>query len=195
MDARTDAELIQAVLRGDKNAFPELLNRHLNAVHAFAYRYVRNGEDADDVAQEAFVRVWKNLKKFDQTKNFKTWLFTIAKNAALDLIKKKKPMSFSQIGQEDEALDAFLAPYLTGPELPDAAFERTMARAELKTALDALPVGYRTVLTMRYNDNLKFREIAEVLDEPIDTVKSKHRRGLMLLRKLVPGDPPTSTLA
>ena len=185
----TDSQLIADALRGNDTAFATLLNRHLSGVYKFAYRYVRNADDAEDIAQEAFVRVWKNLKKFDQAKNFKTWLFTIAKNAALDIIKKKRPLLFSQLEREEESLDMVLAPYLAGPELPDVIFERALLKAELAEALNALPAGYRTVLAMRYHDHLKFREIAESLNEPIDTVKSKHRRGLILLKKVVDGRP------
>lgn len=190
LENKTDAEIVRAVLRGNKNAFPVLLDRHMNAVYKFAFRYMRNHEDADDVTQEAFVRAWKNLRRFDDTKNFKTWLFTIAKNAALDILKKKRPLSFSQLGEEEGRLEALIAPYTEQPELPDALYERKLVKADLVAALATLPQNYRTVLTMRYEGNLKFREIAEELREPIDTVKSKHRRGLMLLRKFI-GKKPT----
>ncbi len=180
-----DSQLIADSIHGNQTAFAVLLERHLGGVYKFAYRYTKNADDAEDIAQEAFVRVWKNLGKFDQTKQFKTWLFTIAKNAALDIIKKKRPLLFSQMEREEDSLDAVLAPYLSGPELPDAIFERSLLRSDLAGALEKLPDGYRTVLAMRYNDHLKFREIAESLNEPIDTVKSKHRRGLALLRKVI----------
>ena len=192
---QTDAELVHAVLFEDKNAYALLLDRYMSSVYKFAYRYVRYPAEADDVTQEAFVRAWKNLKKFDTTRNFKTWLFTIARNAALDFIKKKKPLLFSRIIEEEERLDAFLAPYMGTAELPDEMFDRSVAKAGVTSALGALPTPYRTVLAMRYNDNLKFREIAEALGEPIDTVKSKHRRGLLLLRKIMTGDMPGSSLA
>jgi RNA polymerase sigma-70 factor, ECF subfamily len=184
----SDNDLVIAVLAGDQAAFASLVDRHLPALYQFAYRYMRSAHDAEDVAQEAFVRAWKHLKKFDDTKNFKTWLFAIAKNAALDMIKKKKPLLFSQIGEEEGKLDTFLAPYVADLESPDIAFERALVKSELAEALAALPAAYRTVLGMRYNDNLKFREIAAALGEPIDTVKSKHRRGLALMRKIVGGE-------
>jgi RNA polymerase sigma-70 factor, ECF subfamily len=185
MNTKTDAALVRAVLRGDKNAFPVLLERHMDSVHKFAFRYVRNGEDADDVTQEAFVRAWKNLRRFDASKNFKTWLFTIAKNTALDILKKKRPLNFSQMAEEEDQLDALFAAHMDGPDLPDAIYERKLVKAELGAAVALLPANYQTVINMRYGNNLKFREIAEALDEPIDTVKSKHRRGLMMLRKFI----------
>ncbi|MDE2019850.1 MAG: sigma-70 family RNA polymerase sigma factor [Patescibacteria group bacterium] len=178
----SDNVLIRKSIKGDQTAFAELLNRYLSPVYKFAYQYVRNGADAEDIAQEAFVRAWKHLKSFDTTKNFKTWIFTIAKNAALDLLKKKKPMIFSMLAEEEGELDALLAPFTGQPESPETVYDRKLQRAEFQSALKGLPVAYQEVLRLRYDDHLKFREIAEALDEPIDTIKSRHRRGVALLR-------------
>ena len=78
-----DSDLIKLSMVGDQAAFAELVDRYLRSVYLLAYRYVRDVDDAEDVAQEAFFRVWKNLKRFDANKNFKTWLFVIAKNTAV----------------------------------------------------------------------------------------------------------------
>lgn len=179
-----EIDLIEQSIEGNQEAFEQLLDRHMRGVYLFAYRYVRNVDDAEDVVQETFIRTWKHLKRFDTSKNFKTWIFVIAKNVALDLIKKKKPALFSQLTEEDDALDAYLAPYVEGSEFPDAIFERKLSEANLKNVMAKLPTAYRTVLHMRYDDQLKFWEIAEVLGESIDTVKSRHRRGLIMLRDL-----------
>jgi RNA polymerase sigma-70 factor (ECF subfamily) len=184
---KTDRDLMIAALRGDHEAFALIVERYVSPIYKFSYRYVRNGPDAEDIAQETFVRVWKNLKKFDQAKNFKTWIFAIAKNASLDLLKKKKPMSFSQIGDEDDAVEAVLAPYVAVPDASGDAFDRGILKESFDVALAKLPSHYRDVMVMRYTDNLKFREIAERLHEPLDTIKSRHRRGLALLRGIVQG--------
>lgn len=176
---------VRAALGGDDEAFGLLVARYTDAVYKFAYRYVRTGADAEDIAQETFVRAWRHLKKFDTSKSLKTWLFAIARNAALDSIKKKKPMLFSQIARDEGALETLFAPQLAGGELPDAAFDRGMEGASVTGTLSMLPPAYRTVLTMRYRGALKFREIADALGEPIDTVKSRHRRGLLLMKKLL----------
>ena len=91
----SDSDIVLAALAGDHQAFASLVERYVGAIYKFSYRYVRNGPDAEDIAQETFLRVWKNLKQFDISKNFRTWIYTIAKNASLDLLKKKKPMPFS----------------------------------------------------------------------------------------------------
>jgi RNA polymerase sigma-70 factor (ECF subfamily) len=185
LSEKTDQELIAESLSGGQASFAILVERYVSPLYKFAYRYVRNGPDAEDVAQETFVRVWKNLKKFDQSKSFKTWAFTIAKNASLDLLKKKKPMTFSQIGEENDTIDAVLAPYVAVADASDDAFDRGLLKKDFDAVLAKLPDHYRDVMVLRYTDNLKFREIADRLGEPIDTVKSRHRRGLALLRSIV----------
>lgn len=188
LSEQPDRDIILAALAGDHQAFAVLVERYVSAIYKFSYRYVRNGPDAEDIAQETFLRVWKNLKQFDTSKNFRTWIYAIAKNASLDLLKKKKPMPFSQIGDEDDAIDAVLSAYVAVNDMSDDAFDRGLLKKNFDGALAKLPSHYRDVMVLRYTDNLKFREIAERLHEPIDTVKSRHRRGLALLRDLVGGE-------
>ena len=180
----TDSQLILESLEGKEASFADIVSRHLGGVYQFAYRYVRNAADAEDIAQETFVRAWKNLKKFDTSKNLKTWLFTIAKNASLDLLKKKKPLAFSKITETESELESFLAPYIASGEVPEVAVDQKFLKTDIDAALAKLPPAYRAVLALRYNEHLKFREIAATLGEPIDTVKSKHRRGIMMLRDI-----------
>jgi RNA polymerase sigma-70 factor (ECF subfamily) len=180
---KTDRELVEAFLAGSEDSFAVLVERHLSMTYKFTYRYLNNADDTNDVVQEVFIKAWKYMKRFDVNRNFKTWLLTIAKNTALDFIKKKKPVLFSKIEEGDGDLDAFLAPYLESADLPDEILNKKDTKERLESVLGELAPSYRTVLTLRYAEHLKFREIAEMLQEPIDTVKSKHRRGLLLLRK------------
>jgi RNA polymerase sigma-70 factor (ECF subfamily) len=181
--ASSDEELVGAFLLGDEESFAVLVERHLSLVYKFVYRYLQNVDDTNDVTQETFIKAWKYLRTFDTQKKFTTWILTIAKNTALDFIKRKKPMLFSKIEEGDGDLDAFLTPYLEAPELPTDIIDRKGVRADLEAALQKITPSYRAVLSLRYGEHLKFREIADALQEPIDTVKSKHRRGLILLRK------------
>jgi RNA polymerase sigma-70 factor (ECF subfamily) len=186
---KTDRELVEAFLAGNEDSFAVLVERHLSMTYKFTYRYLNNADDTNDVVQEVFIKAWKYIKRFDVNRNFKTWLLTIAKNTALDFIKKKKPLLFSKIEEGDGDLDAFLAPYLESVDLPDTILDKKDTKKKLEGVLGGLAPSYRTVLTLRYTEHLKFREIAEMLQEPIDTIKSKHRRGLILLRKAF-GDVP-----
>ncbi len=184
--AHDDAKLVAYFMSGDGDSFAALVDRHMPMVYKFVYRYAGNTDAANDIVQDVFIKVWKNIKKFDAQKNFKTWLLTIAKNTALDAVKKKKAVLFSKIEEGEGAdLDTFLAPYVEGPELPDAVFLKKQDGAELEDALQKLSPSYRNVLMLRYAEHMKFREVAEMLQEPIDTIKSKHRRALIQLRRLL----------
>jgi RNA polymerase sigma-70 factor (ECF subfamily) len=184
-----DAKLIAAFIKGDGESFAALVDRHMPMVYKFTYRYVGDVDVANDVVQDVFIKVWKNIKKFDPKKNFKTWLLTITKNTALDSIKKKKAMLFSKIEEGETDLDSFLSPYVESPDLPDALLERKQTKADLDRMLQELSPTYRSVLLLRYTEHLKFREIADALQEPIDTIKSKHRRALIQLRKMLAEEP------
>lgn len=181
----TDAQLVLSFMDGDGESFAALVDRHMSMVYKFTYRYAGNVDATNDIVQEVFIKVWKNIKKFDVNKNFKTWLLTIAKNTALDFVKKKKSVLFSAIEEGDNDLDAFLAPYVESVELPDQLVDRQYAKAELGRALQELSPSYKDVLLLRYTEHMKFREIAAAMKEPIDTIKSKHRRALLLLKKLL----------
>ncbi len=185
---KTDRELVEEFLAGSEDCFAVLVERHLSMTYKFTYRYLNNADDTNDVVQDVFIKAWKYMKRFDVNRNFKTWLLTIAKNTALDFIKKKKPLLFSKIEEGNNDLDAFLAPYLESGDLPDEVLEKKNTKERLDGVLQELAPAYRTVLTLRYAEHLKFREIAEILQEPIDTVKSKHRRGLILLQKALGSD-------
>jgi len=151
-------------------------------------------QDAEDVTQEVFVKVWRNLKKFDQQKSFKTWIFSIAKNASLDYLKKKKAIPFSEFsarggsafGGENVAGENMLAETLADPApLPQELLERAGIAQVLNKTMEKLSPKYRMVLFLRYNDHFTFREIAETLGESINTVKSRNRRALIKIRKLL----------
>jgi len=180
-----DAALVASFIKGGGESFAALVDRHMPMVYRFAYRYVGDADMANDIVQEVFIKVWKNIKRFDPQRNFKTWLLTIAKNTALDVVKKKKAVLFSKVEEGETDLDAFLAPYVEGPDLPDELLQRAQTKADLDRMLTELNPSYRSVLLLRYVEHLKFREIAETLQEPIDTIKSKHRRALIQLRKLL----------
>ncbi len=187
LEGASDLDMVKESLAGDTDAFAVLVERYINAIYKFAYYYVHDVAEAEDVAQDTFMRAWKHLKKFDHEKKFKTWLFAIAKNASLDFIKKKKPLIFSRMAESDDELASLLSSYVEEGESPVRAIDLEIMKTGLEKAMDKLPSPYQIVLSLRYNDNLKFIEIAEKLGEPIDTVKSRHRRGLSLLRDALAG--------
>jgi len=163
----SDQQLMAAYLAGDNEALEILIKNYLKPIYNFVYRYIGNVQGAEDITQETFIKVWQNLKKFDQNKKFKTWIFQIAKNTCFDFLKKKKLILVSDFHNFQMAVNP--AP----------------CAVEINSLLEQLPLKYRLILFLRYNDHFTFREIAETLGEPLNTIKSRHRRALIMLKKLL----------
>ncbi len=190
-----DQILIKAYLSGDEESLDILIQSYLKPIYSFVYRYVGNAKDAEDVTQEVFVKVWRYIKKFDRNKSFKTWIFTIAKNTALDLLKKnrafsggKKETLFSDLlvfGKDNEETSVQFENIIDPAPLPVELLMRKDLKAVLDAAMEKLDLKYRMVLFLRYNDHFSFQEISESLEESIDTIKSRHRRALAKLRELL----------
>lgn len=185
----SEKQLIEAYLKGDYESLEILVRQYLRPIYGFVYKQVGNAQDSEDITQDVFVKVWKNIKKFDRKKSFKSWIFSIAKNSVIDFIRKshlasgeKKSIPFSSFENEegDSILDSML---LDTGLLPDEIYERKETKGLISKAVEKLSVKYQAVLSLYYEREFNFREIAKMLGEPINTVKSRHRRGLMALRK------------
>ncbi|MEK9165994.1 MAG: sigma-70 family RNA polymerase sigma factor [Patescibacteria group bacterium] len=185
MQSKSDEQFINDYFKGNKKSLEILIKKYLKPIYSFAYWYVGNVEDAEDVTQEVFVKIWRNLKKFNQKKRLKTWIFTIAKNTAIDFLKKsRKSIPFSAF-ENNEGENA-LAETLADPApLPDRILERADIAKRLNSAIQQMSLKYQIVLFLRYNDQFNFREIAEALKEPLHTIKSRHRRAIIMLKTLL----------
>ncbi|MDD3101948.1 MAG: sigma-70 family RNA polymerase sigma factor [Patescibacteria group bacterium] len=188
-----DEQLVKKYLKGDEKSLEILIQQYLKPVYNFIYHYVNSASDAEDITQEVFVKMWRNLKKpalslskgFDPEKGkLKTWLFSIAKNASIDFLRRKKTLSFSVF--TDEKGDNIITDTLKDSSLlPDEIFEQKNATQSLFSAIKKLSPKYRLVLDKHYNDDLTFREIAQSLNEPLHTIKSRYRRALISLKKFL----------
>jgi RNA polymerase sigma-70 factor, ECF subfamily len=180
-----DKKSIQKYLAGDEAAFSELLRKYLKPVYNFLYRLTADTSTLDDLAQTTFIKAWRNIKKFDQERNFKTWLYAIAKNTAYDYFKKKKTIPFANF--TDAEGNNKLENISDTDILPLELLEKADAAKTLETALDKISDQYRLVLTMHYKEDLTLQEIAEILNLPYNTIKSQHQRGLKALRQILEG--------
>jgi RNA polymerase sigma-70 factor (ECF subfamily) len=181
---KTDAELVALNFSGDEEAFKVIVERHLKSVYNLAYRLTGSSEEAEDIAQEVFLRAWKNLKKYQPEKNFKTWLLTIAKNASIDYLRKKRAVPFSDF--EDDEGENPLTESLADPlPYPIELVETAQNREMIEKAVSKLSPNYQAVLFLKYQEELTFEEIGRILEKPLDTVKSQHLRALVKLRKML----------
>lgn len=152
----------------------ELLREHLKSVYNFCFRLVGNKADAADLAQEIFIKVWKNLSKFDPEKNFKTWLFTIARNTVIDYWRKKKELI---LPENFELAD--------DKPLADELFLQRETEERITTALDRLPPVYKEVVVLHALQELTFEEVSQILGRPLNTVKSQYRRALHQMKQFL----------
>lgn len=178
----SDEDLIKEYLNGNQEYLKILIDKYTGLLYNFTVRFV--GEDnAFDILQDVFIKVWKNLNKFNIEKaNFKTWIFTITRNTITDFLRKKKTIPFSFLGKEEESFKDNLE---DEEILQDEAFSKLENKEIVNNILDQLPSNYREVLILYYQEDMTFKEIGEVLNKPLDTVKSYHHRALILLRKML----------
>lgn len=182
----TDEKLMRRYLDGDVRAFQELLDRHGKKVYNFILRNVGNRDLAEDLLQDVFMRVVKRASTFKEQSKFTTWLYTIARNLCIDHRRKARYRNHAELdkplsrGEEEGAtlLDRMAD---KGPSTADKVRDRRFTVA-LEEALGTLPLEQREVFEMREFQGLKFKEIAEVVGIPENTVKSRMRYALKALQ-------------
>ena len=180
----TDEDLAAACKKHDGSAFQELMNRYIKQIFNFSRQYGRTPEDTEDITQDTFFKVWKYIGRYAKGRKFRPWLYTIARNTALDYIKKKRATLFSDI--DDSENDIPFAETLEDQEpAADEIFAKTHDVNLLTKALDNLHPDHRSILVLHYHEDLTFDEIADVIGKPMNTVKSWHRRALLKLRGLM----------
>ena len=170
--------LIEQAQHGDRNAFGELVSRYYPGVVRVVYRLCGDTGLAEDMAQEAFLRGWINLPAFRPQSSLRNWLYRIAVNATLDVLRRK-----SEDTLEDEAVQMY-PDQAAGPETILMEKERV---ALLQQAMRALPEAARSVLVLREYGDMSYQEIASVLDVPIGTVMSRLNYARNRLRELLDG--------
>jgi RNA polymerase sigma-70 factor (ECF subfamily) len=183
----SDAQLVIAYKEdGREAAMTTLVNRYVTLVYNLIVRLVGDRREAEDLTQETFMKMWKALSRFDTEKNFKTWIFAIARNTAIDYLRKKKPILFSRLNSENEDGETRFEDNLTDDNvLPDEAFEKKEMAGGLEKALQTLSLDERTIIVLHESDEMTFEEIADVLSKPMNTVKSRYRRALQKLRGVI----------
>ncbi|MED5049300.1 RNA polymerase sigma factor SigW [Bacillus siamensis] len=174
---------IKQVKKGDQNAFAEIVDLYKDKIYQLCYRMLGNVHEAEDIAQEAFIRAYVNIDSFDINRKFSTWLYRIATNLTIDRIRKKKPdyyLDAEVAGAEGLTMYSQIAADGVLPE--DAVLSLELSDTIQKKILK-LPDKYRTVIVLKYIDELSLIEIGEILNIPVGTVKTRIHRGREALRK------------
>ena len=184
----TDEALVRSILSGDRDRFEVLVERYQTRLVNYLYRMVRNLEEAHDLTQEVFIRVYQALDRYDSQYRFSTWLFRVAQNAAIDVIRKRRIQLVPLTRRADEGSESTV-----DLELPDgqpSALETLPGReldASIRSAIDALPWEYRELILLRHYGELAYEEIAELKAMPLGTVKNKLFRARQMLKQQLVG--------
>lgn len=184
---RSDEEIIKLFKEGKEDLFKELIDRHSPAIYNFVKRIIDKG-NAPDILQEIFIKIWKNLHRFDETRaSFKTWAFTIAKNTATDYLRKNRDITFSEmeVGIDSDSGNTFSEKIPDDSLLPDEVLQKMQDSKLLNETLKRIPMDYKAVLVLHYEEDMTFDEIGKILNKPLNTVKSQHRRAILMLKKIM----------
>ena len=177
MPAARERELILRIKEGSHEAFRELVEMHMRQAYDLAYGFVNDHDDAEDVAQEAFVKVFHSIKSFREEAGFSTWLYRIVTNASLDRLKQRKRKTSRYVRIDNpESMQA-----MTSTEATDS-IDLTM---HMERALHELPTLQRAVVILRHIDGLSTRTVSEILQCSEGTVKTHLHRGLKKMRSLL----------
>lgn len=175
-----DEELIHRFQKGDEYAYLELVNRYRDKLTNFAFRFLGNSEDAEDIVQDTFVKLYTHRHFYRNIAKFSTWIYTITANLAKTELRKRKrrKVSFlSQMGTQDKDFD------IPGDDTTDELAEGRFTKSRIQNAIQKLPVHFRTAVILRDIQELSYEEISKILDVPLGTVKSRINRARLQLQE------------
>jgi RNA polymerase sigma-70 factor (ECF subfamily) len=192
--ALSDDELVERARAKDVAAFEELIGRHEERVYRLAMRFVRNETDAREILQETFLSAWRNLDGFQGKSQFASWLYRVAVNAALMLLRSQR--RHPQVAVDDVSPEALgEAAEQAGPlglgagtdwsKRPDEQFQSSELRRYIQSAVDLLPESQRSVFLLRDADGLSTEETADLLGLSVPTVKTRLHRARLALRAAI----------
>ncbi len=185
-----EAGLVRRCLAGDEKAYRELIERYQGQVYSVALRMVRRPEDAEDLTQETFVRMFRALSRYDPTRPFGAWLFTIASRLCIDHIRRRKVSPISLTRRERESDEEYEIEVEDPGLRPDEAAAHEEESRRAAALIDSLPPHYRIVVLLRHVQDLSYEEIAEALHLPLGTVKARIHRARALLKARIEGETP-----
>ncbi|TRZ36326.1 RNA polymerase sigma factor SigW [Niallia circulans] len=174
---------IKQVIKGDQNAFGDIIDIYKDKVFQICYRMLGNRHEAEDISQEAFLRAYVNINRFNMDLKFSTWLYRIATNLCIDRIRKKKPDYY--LDAEVPGTDGLnmYSQISSDTRLPEEDVESLELQALIQREISKLPEKYRSVIVLKYIEELSLNEISEILELPLGTVKTRIHRGREALRK------------
>ncbi|MBI4117768.1 MAG: RNA polymerase sigma factor [Parcubacteria group bacterium] len=177
-ESLSDEELCLMAQHGNKQAFSELLERYEKRLVSYARKFMNGSADAEDVVQEAFIKSYKNIRSFEASRKFSSWIYRITHNECVNMLKKRgrEIMPFFDT-------DTFF-PHPFAKENHEEEYEKKEMGEVLQSSLDRLPLKYRSVLMLYYLEEMSYKEISDILRIPLSTVGVRLKRGKEALQKV-----------
>jgi len=180
--------LAQLARSGDRSAFGQLVDLYKDKIFHLAYRMTGSRQEAEDIVQETFMRVYANLDKYDSRWKFSTWIFRIGNNLCIDRLRKRRPTwSLDAENPDADGVDGY-AMLPTNDASPEDRMVLSEMQKNVRDAIAQLPDKYRSVVVLRYLQDLSLNEIADILELPVSTVKTRLHRGRESLRRKLEHD-------
>lgn len=183
-----DPELVRAVAAGQQAAFAELLRRYENPILTFCYSFTRNRESAEDLAQETFLRVYRNAARYQPIAKFSTWLYKIAANLCINEVKKDRlrpHLTLDEPAGPDPQGTRVVERLASPGEAPLGQAARREIQELLRQAIDRLPDDQRTTLVLVEYHHLQYQDVAEVLGVTVSAIKMRIKRARLTLREVL----------
>lgn len=185
--APNDCEVVQRFLAGDEQAFNELVRRYQARLLRFVNRMIGDWERSEDLVQDIFVRVFRSIEGFDQSRKFSTWVYAIARNVARTELRrrsKSREVLFQTLEGDDDS--GWTMDYWSDPSPgPDELYRKRRLQATVEEAVEMLPERYRAVFVLRELEERSYEEIAEIADLNVGTVKSRLNRARQHFAEIV----------
>ncbi|NLK87250.1 MAG: sigma-70 family RNA polymerase sigma factor [Clostridiaceae bacterium] len=175
---RTDSVLVSRCLNGDNEAFAELISRYKRLIYSVAYKFSKDNEEVNDMAQEAFIKIYRSLSRYDDQYKFSTWSVKVATNICLDHVRRKK---INLVALEE------VENFTGTSNSPEEYYLRKEKSQVLKDAIDELPEIYRVPIVMYHQKGMSYKEIAEHLDKPMSIIKNRIFRARNTLKQNLAG--------
>ncbi len=186
-DSVNDEELVKRVKNGDVDAFEEIIAKYEKRVFSLIYNVTKNENEIEDLAQEVFIKVYKNIDKFQGKSSLYTWIYRITTNLCLDYIKKRREIIYidEKIQYGDGEVDIQLS---TNEKLQDELYEEKELKEKLQKSIDKLPDKQKMMIILRDIKGLSYEEISKILEMKLGTVKSQINRARIKLKEILEKD-------
>jgi RNA polymerase sigma-70 factor (ECF subfamily) len=175
----SDTDIVKKVQNGDVEAFGELVIRYEKKIDRYLSKFLYVSEDAEDILQDVFLKVYSNIQSFDTTQPFSPWIYRIAHNEAINFLKKRKPASFSLFDVD------VLFPHPIAKEETHTETEKELTKKMLDKSMDKLDIKYKEVLLLYFYEDMSYKEISQTLHIPVSSVGVRITRGKEKLEKII----------